>query len=242
MKKNPNVFLYGKRNTPLSSNCYGCYHFGTICEGSVYSGGSCGANEISKKETISAMLSIFVLKKLNKNLAAFEIFLTGDVRSEPFNEGERREAEATPEDYYENLRKIVHFNEYFLQTEEEVMEQRGEYFENKSVLDVMRGIINEYYGNPWAFSVLNYEMTLEEYNQKTNQTLSEEQLEQLRGEFDLNEFRYSKSNKERKEREENMKKMGGESFFPNSKSKMDEDPFAELDKRKTSVDVDDLPF
>ena len=32
----PTVIFYGKTFNPMSDECYGCYHYGTICEGSVY--------------------------------------------------------------------------------------------------------------------------------------------------------------------------------------------------------------
>lgn len=42
MGKEKTIIFYGDDWTPMSNDCYGCYHYGTICEGSIYAGG-CGA-------------------------------------------------------------------------------------------------------------------------------------------------------------------------------------------------------
>ncbi|MEX3623602.1 hypothetical protein [Viridibacillus arvi] len=66
------IIFYGENWTPLSNDCYGCYNYGTLCGGSVYSGGECPAGILEDEQP--SLVASLLLKYVNNRFILARAF------------------------------------------------------------------------------------------------------------------------------------------------------------------------
>ncbi len=96
------IIFYGKNFTPLSNECYGCYHYGSICSGSVYEG-ECRAGVVENMKP--SIIAELILKHSSNRFTLARCFgynLQEDVKDEDLKTEELKQefnlAVSTPED------------------------------------------------------------------------------------------------------------------------------------------------
>lgn len=115
--KEKNIIFYGKNFTPLSKDCYGCYHFGTICEGSVYRT-ECPTRQVEDiRPSIVASLLLRATDNRFTLARSFGYDMTNLVEKEELEGNEKllqefEEALKTPEEMIENYKKLYSLDQY----------------------------------------------------------------------------------------------------------------------------------
>lgn len=114
MKKEPTIIFYSDNYTPLSADCYGCYHFGYVCEGSVYRT-ECPTGQV--EDIRPSIVASLLLRATNNRFILARSFgydiatLVDDDINEKLRQ-EYEEALKTPDEVIENYKKMYSLDIY----------------------------------------------------------------------------------------------------------------------------------
>jgi hypothetical protein len=122
METVPSIIFYGKNFIPLSNECYGCFHYGTICMGSVYET-ECRAGIV--EDITPSIVANLILRYTDNRFTLARVF-DYDIEKEVNQENlttdelqfEFKEAKKTPDEVIHLYKKIYSIDLHGKTTEE----------------------------------------------------------------------------------------------------------------------------